>query len=869
MVKKNTEYKGIQKKLVAAIAMVLVASIMVVTSSYAWFTLSTAPEVTGISTSVGSNGNLEIALLTGNINEIGNTETNTPFPLANTYWGNLVDLSSEQYHLDDITLMPAALTVGEKSPGSVSYATVTVEGDTNKYYANKDGGRLDFGSGVYLTPDDELTPEQATILATNGVVDTRVNPTYGWNTLESLIKVPVYGADGRINDFNSNSSFGVYNDTENGFVENDVNTGVRAVGVTSNLSAAELMMRNARKDVSNARGTALNGAINSLTNDAVKIAEIAIKEELGQAFTETDVRNLRTAEQNLRVIVDALEDAIYKSVIALGVSQSKTLTKEDITIDVANKTITAGDLVWVSTEEGNSFDHDKYQTMLAEAKGSVDTMRTSLDNASALIDALEAGTAELNYANLRDAATAIMNPDTVLIEGKKIGDYASKGELVSAVSSNLSAGVDVTIQDGIYVEIAKFVGNYTATALMTVDAESFVAGMGTVTAKANMTTAASEPANGWYLNAAYAWLTGLKAGNVDSEATMLSDLYAYTIDLAFRTNAANSSLKLQTDAANRVADSEVTQGSGSYMEFTAGHPDFTIEQMANLMSNIRVVFFDTNGTILAVAALDVASEKVQLTDANGTGLYYPVGADDKVDLNGTPTTDNASNTPVYVQATDASGKLLYEDALGNLTTTETDKPVYDVPHYTVVDATTKTIRAKLELYNFTVTANGSVEPGEKMDTDNQIITALEQNVAKAVSAMVYLDGNKVQNKDVAIGGNSMTGKLNLQFASTATLTPMDYDFGERLAKPEVEISGNTLTINKVDKATNYDVFVYGQKVGTVAAGDGDTTTYTIPTSIEGVPAGTYEVTVVATATGYVNSNASDPVDVTLVDHTGA
>ena len=109
MVKKNTEYKGIQKKLVAAIAMVLVASIMVVTSSYAWFTLSTAPEVTGINTSVGSNGNLEIALRTGALAQIRNSEGAT-FPAANNSWGNLVDLSNEMYHLDDITLMPAALT---------------------------------------------------------------------------------------------------------------------------------------------------------------------------------------------------------------------------------------------------------------------------------------------------------------------------------------------------------------------------------------------------------------------------------------------------------------------------------------------------------------------------------------------------------------------------------------------------------------------------------------------------------------------------------------------------------------------------------------------------------------------------------------
>ena len=59
----SKSYGGVKKKLMGAVCMLLVASIMMVSSTYAWFTLSTAPEITGISTSVGANGNLEMALL--------------------------------------------------------------------------------------------------------------------------------------------------------------------------------------------------------------------------------------------------------------------------------------------------------------------------------------------------------------------------------------------------------------------------------------------------------------------------------------------------------------------------------------------------------------------------------------------------------------------------------------------------------------------------------------------------------------------------------------------------------------------------------------------------------------------------------------
>ena len=45
---KQSQMDSIKKKLMAATAMLLVAAIMTVSSTYAWFTLSTAPEVSFI-----------------------------------------------------------------------------------------------------------------------------------------------------------------------------------------------------------------------------------------------------------------------------------------------------------------------------------------------------------------------------------------------------------------------------------------------------------------------------------------------------------------------------------------------------------------------------------------------------------------------------------------------------------------------------------------------------------------------------------------------------------------------------------------------------------------------------------------------------
>ena len=108
MNKAKKKQQTIRHKLIAAVAMLMVSAIMVVSTSYAWFTLSTAPEVTGIDTAIGANGNLEMALNNGQ--EIGTANGTQVLPEKNNTWGNLVDLN-EGYGLDLVQLLPSRLDV--------------------------------------------------------------------------------------------------------------------------------------------------------------------------------------------------------------------------------------------------------------------------------------------------------------------------------------------------------------------------------------------------------------------------------------------------------------------------------------------------------------------------------------------------------------------------------------------------------------------------------------------------------------------------------------------------------------------------------------------------------------------------------------
>lgn len=117
---------GIRSKLMAAASMLMVGVIMMVSSTYAWFTLSTAPEVKNISTTVAGNGSLEIALMPADgllskitAGAVGSTATVVQ---KNTKWGNQIILSDDTetgdyYGLNSISLNPASLNY-TKATGS-------------------------------------------------------------------------------------------------------------------------------------------------------------------------------------------------------------------------------------------------------------------------------------------------------------------------------------------------------------------------------------------------------------------------------------------------------------------------------------------------------------------------------------------------------------------------------------------------------------------------------------------------------------------------------------------------------------------------------------------------------------------------------
>lgn len=85
--------KNLKTKLMASIASLAIATVLMTSSSFAWFTISTAPEIKGISTRVAANGNLEIALASDG-SGTAPSASGTADTGKNTAWGNLVDVTA-------------------------------------------------------------------------------------------------------------------------------------------------------------------------------------------------------------------------------------------------------------------------------------------------------------------------------------------------------------------------------------------------------------------------------------------------------------------------------------------------------------------------------------------------------------------------------------------------------------------------------------------------------------------------------------------------------------------------------------------------------------------------------------------------------
>lgn len=693
---------GIRNKMVAAVSMLLVASIMMVSSTYAWFTLSTAPEVTGITTNVGANGNLEMMLLNkasfdsteenlGVESDVNDSMAVAAATEANLKWGNLVDLASQSYGLQSIVMNPARLNI---------------KGDT----------------------------------------------TNGYKLDSTLLKAPTYTSDGRVLDVDKDTlTSGYSTDGTWKWDENAGNAyGVRVIGTTSGVTERLTAYRAAISARAAAIESAKNHARNSLINNGQTLANIVVKAALqgnDSTFEKANLETLQALIAKLKEANDAAGEAIVQTVLAYNLSDKNTDTKFT-DADVAklkeafNGALNTADgtlilptkFTYSAGGEGTILKPNDDATEAAITKWRANN--TSINEASTTLQGLIGnGNTVYTYGEIEGVVNKLINKENATVGGVKDPGKANANEIIKNVMDNSNTLIiEMESESGIYADIAELVGDYTASGFTVyVNAGDFATDVNVsmstkVVTDQTSTTLPMIPK----LDVGSAPKATLDA----SVKPLLTDHYGYALDFGFRTNAAASELQLQTSGIQRVysgegaATADTTQGGGSYMEFrTSNTTNFSVDELRALMSALRVVFV----------------EPVKTVNEGVTTLTYNVLGVAAADI--TRSTLDQGATYTY------TGGTLTDDNMG--------------------------LKAELYLNNYTVnggvltlTGKKTTEEGGAATADNTL-TALTQNVAKKVTAIVYLDGDIVDNTMVANAASSMTGSLNLQFSSSATLKPME------------------------------------------------------------------------------------------------
>ena len=554
--KNRSIISSIKGKLIAAVAMLLVGVFMVISSSYAWFTLSTAPELTGVYTSVGANGNLEMALvpsggmgsITSNVGDSGN----------NNSWGNIVDLGKENgYGLSQIQLMPARLDV--------------------------------------LASDHE---------------------GYAYKLNGAGLLSPVYGADGRVESLLA----AVQGKYEGGSWVEGAGKGVTAIGTASGMSAQQTAWVQYKRNVSSALASAQAKADHTfevygtpLANGVMTRAMSGTGATFDVSFVDEMIAELESANNDLAVAAKwyfaaKAAEALYNvddNTWGVAVEEIAALDFATLGADATSITIKGVEISFDTTLTKVMAQYNEIKTKLEATKSAWEAFKadTTKDETAATWDdtsAILIATGFLDYSKIK------VNGKTTADIQEMMGDDFSMDNIPQALMDFAMAFVQNGVVDfasgsGVHADFAEVIGEYQAEISVTVTFK------GTVFTNNNVKLRTVVDGAGIKASIYNNLEKRPDAKDDSGSGKPLTEFYGYMIDLAFRTNAKGSSLMLQTEPVGRIYEtngSEATMGNGSTMSFALADSKLTMDQAKQLMSAVRIVFLDESKNIVAIGLLE-------------------------------------------------------------------------------------------------------------------------------------------------------------------------------------------------------------------------------------------------------------------------
>lgn len=258
-----------KKKIASTVILLVVCLAVLISASYAWLVISRAPAITGINTHIGTNGNLEIALLSDTTymdpslirSSVGDSAAVKETIFSNLTWGNLIDLSDESYGLRQIFMYPSRLNLAI--------------GGTNQ-----------------------------------GVVN------------NNMLMVPKFSMDGRINHFEANTLSAIFDKDAFTYHTTQQKYGVRGIGTVSNMTEQQSALAISRTLVKSYRTASINATESVWEANGSKLLGIYIKyyTKNQTEFSKSDVAIIRDTASRMLGAVSYVDSALRQGIIGLGAS---------------------------------------------------------------------------------------------------------------------------------------------------------------------------------------------------------------------------------------------------------------------------------------------------------------------------------------------------------------------------------------------------------------------------------------------------------------------------------------------------------------------------------------------------------------------
>lgn len=746
---------GLREKVTAVAFLLALSVIMLTSASYAWLTISRAPEVTAVSTNIAANGSLEIALATGNgllppgESQVGDSAAaeNQTIVNANTTWGNLINLNDEAYGLENLVLRPAQLNRSDLLGSPLYGALYTADGRIDRLSS-------EFAYTSWIIPEPPRSPYfgLSSNVGVRAISSTKVSAEGTWVIINRL--------KGEAESANALAGDKYLELTKNkGYMESL--SYIMGVFMTDRMNP---------------------GAGDNYNNQSIDTTHLGNLVEMYRAFEE---------------IFELEADAIVKMLnLQLFLINGDTKPYTEFTVEsLMNETQATLTNKGLKITDFNTFKKD-YNLIKSD--------RALLEEISNAGNAKWRGPDPDNTLKQKDSIkeviASLVNLDTCTVNGDLISSIGATKALELNNKTNIPAvitnGVIYNFEQrvGVYMDVGKEYNNGKGLKIVAKGTRYGMSMDGTI--YAYIKTSAEPPSIFSSDLAASIEVAGEFQGEIVAQ-----DTYGMAVDFWVRTNASNSYLVLE---GNILTTSEEVIATGE-------DADGNVVEIYTITRNEEITNEETGESETIVTTVDLYKK-----DVSGTEKWYYATSHREFTLKDgeTPTKKMETITTVIgfegenrvwddsmlsVNATTQGGGSCYvyyadtpEDQAKSLKLLNAFKVAFvGADGKLMAEAEMATDKYFAESGRVTVPLVLSSSASTKIGTDdngNDVygITLLEKNVATRITAVIYLDGAKLTNEEV-LAAADIQGQLNIQFGSSGMMLPID---NEELAKKERIVSAD-------------------------------------------------------------------------------